>query len=97
MKASPWRNGKGDVVAELAAGAKEAGIALGLYLSPWDRHESCYGKTLQYNEFYIGQMTELLTRYSLLRLPFLSFLLFAIFILFINFDMFFSFIGIVHF
>ncbi|PPD89380.1 hypothetical protein GOBAR_DD13664 [Gossypium barbadense] len=64
VKASPWRNGKGDVVAELAAGAKEAGIALGLYLSPWDRHESCYGKTLEYNEFYIGQMTELLTRYG---------------------------------
>ncbi|TYJ23849.1 hypothetical protein E1A91_A08G219800v1 [Gossypium mustelinum] len=64
VKASPWRDGKGDVVAELAAGAKEADIALGLYLSPWDRHESCYGKTLEYNEFYIGQMTELLTRYG---------------------------------
>jgi hypothetical protein len=23
----------------------------------------CYGKTLEYNEFYLGQMTELLTRW----------------------------------
>ncbi|KAE8732677.1 putative alpha-L-fucosidase 1 [Hibiscus syriacus] len=64
VKASPWRNGEGDVVAELASAAKEASIALGLYLSPWDRHEYCYGKTVEYNEFYMGQMTELLTRYG---------------------------------
>ncbi|WRX34996.1 Glycoside hydrolase [Theobroma cacao] len=62
VKASPWRNGKGDVVAELAMAAKEAGVALGLYLSPWDRHENCYGKTVEYNEFYMGQMAELLSR-----------------------------------
>lgn len=62
VSSSPWRNGKGDVVGELAKAAKEAGLGLGLYLSPWDRHESCYGKTLEYNEFYLGQMTELLTR-----------------------------------
>ncbi|XVE79814.1 hypothetical protein DITRI_Ditri14bG0086500 [Diplodiscus trichospermus] len=64
VKASPWRNGKGDVVAELAMAAKEAGIALGLYLSPWDGHEDCYGKTVEYNEFYMGQMAELLTMYG---------------------------------
>ncbi|XVF46257.1 hypothetical protein PTKIN_Ptkin03bG0013300 [Pterospermum kingtungense] len=64
VKASPWGNGVGDVVAELAMAAKEAGISLGLYLSPWDRHESCYGKTVEYNEFYMGQMVELLTRYG---------------------------------
>ncbi|KAK9279922.1 hypothetical protein L1049_013606 [Liquidambar formosana] len=64
VKSSPWRNGDGDVVGELAKAAKDAGIALGLYLSPWDRHEASYGKTLEYNEFYMGQMTELLTRYG---------------------------------
>lgn len=51
-------------MAELASAAKEAGIGLGLYLSPWDRHEQCYGKTLEYNEFYLSQMTELLTKYG---------------------------------
>lgn len=47
---------------ELADAAREAGIGLGLYLSPWDRHEHCYGNTLEYNQFYMAQMTELLTR-----------------------------------
>ncbi|KAK4780515.1 hypothetical protein SAY87_016621 [Trapa incisa] len=64
VRSSPWLNGTGDVVAEIAAAAKEAGMGLGLYLSPWDRHEECYGKTLEYNEFYMGQMRELLTRYG---------------------------------
>ncbi|CAN6695613.1 unnamed protein product [Malus baccata var. baccata] len=64
VSSSPWRSGGGDVVGELAAAARDAGIGLGLYLSPWDRHEPCYGKTLEYNEFYMGQMTELLTRYG---------------------------------
>ncbi|KAF5751574.1 hypothetical protein HS088_TW02G00589 [Tripterygium wilfordii] len=44
--------------------AKDAGLDLGLYLSPWDRHEATYGKTQEYNEFYMAQMTELLTRYG---------------------------------
>ncbi|KAL2331999.1 hypothetical protein Fmac_019580 [Flemingia macrophylla] len=61
---SHWRNGNGDVLAELSAAARDAGVGLGIYLSPWDRHESCYGDTLQYNEFYLAQMTELLTRYG---------------------------------
>lgn len=62
VRSSYWRNGEGDVVSDLAAAAKDAGVGMGIYLSPWDRHEHCYGKTVQYNEFYIGQMTELLTR-----------------------------------
>lgn len=61
IRSSPWKNGAGDVLSELATAAREAGIGLGVYLSPWDRHEACYGKTMDYNEFYMGQMTELLT------------------------------------
>ncbi|PIN09602.1 Alpha-L-fucosidase [Handroanthus impetiginosus] len=67
VKSSPWKNGTGDVVKELAEVARIAGVQLGLYLSPWDRHEPCYGKTIEYNEFYLGQMTELLTRYGEVR------------------------------
>lgn len=63
VKSSPWRGGRGDVVAELADATKEFGIELGIYLSPWDRHDSCYGDTVKYNEYYLAQMTELLTRY----------------------------------
>ncbi|XP_043702312.1 alpha-L-fucosidase 1-like [Telopea speciosissima] len=61
---SSWKNGSGNVLAELADAAREAGIDLGLYLSPWDRHEASYGKTLEYNEFYMAQMSELLTGYG---------------------------------
>ncbi|XP_010241793.1 PREDICTED: alpha-L-fucosidase 1-like [Nelumbo nucifera] len=64
VRSSPWKNGTGDVLAELADAAREAGIGLGVYLSPWDRHETSYRKTLEYNEFYMGQMSELLTRYG---------------------------------
>ncbi|KAI3974787.1 hypothetical protein MKX01_028047 [Papaver californicum] len=64
VKSSPWKNGTGDVLFELAVAAKEAGIGVGVYFSPWDRHEGCYGKTMDYNEFYMGQMTELLTGYG---------------------------------
>ncbi|KAJ8768795.1 hypothetical protein K2173_023699 [Erythroxylum novogranatense] len=67
VKSSSWRNGSGDVVKEVALAAKEGGVNLGLYLSPWDRHEVCYGETLEYNEFYMGQMTELLTWYGSIK------------------------------
>lgn len=72
VKSSPWRNGVGDIVAELAEAARNGGLELGLYLSPWDRHEHCYGKTLEYNEYYMGQMTELLTRYGEIKYVFLD-------------------------
>lgn len=65
VRSSSWRNGSGDVVRDLAEAARIGGVQLGVYLSPWDRHEPCYGKTLEYNEFYLGQMTELLSRFSL--------------------------------
>lgn len=57
---------------DLADAAREAGIGLGLYLSPWDRHEHCYGNTLEYNQFYMAQMTELLTRYGDIKEVFLD-------------------------
>lgn len=67
VKSSPWRGGRGDVVGELAEAAKKVGVHLGLYLSPWDRHETVYGKTFEYNEYYMAQMTELLTRYGVIK------------------------------
>lgn len=67
MRASGWRDSSGDVVGELAEAAERGGVQLGLYLSPWDRHERTYGKTMEYNEFYMAQMTELLTRYGVIR------------------------------
>lgn len=61
---SPWRDGRGDVVGELAEAARAEGIGLGLYLSPWDRHEPSYGDEAAYNRFYLAQLRELLTGYG---------------------------------
>ena len=64
VRNSSWRNGKGDVLRELADACREAGLAMGLYLSPWDMHEPSYGDTLAYNRFYKNQLRELLTDYG---------------------------------
>ncbi|KAF8379356.1 hypothetical protein HHK36_028790 [Tetracentron sinense] len=61
---SPWKNGNGDVVQELVDAAKARGIDVGLYLSPWDRHDKRYGRERLYNEYYMAQLQELLTRYG---------------------------------
>jgi alpha-L-fucosidase len=64
VASSPWQGGRGDVVRDLAVAARAEGLSLGLYLSPWDRHEPTYGDTDRYNTFYCAQLTELLTRYG---------------------------------
>ena len=63
VKNSPWENGKGDVIKLVAEACKEFGIKLGIYLSPWDRHEQSYG-TDAYNTFFKSQLSELLTNYG---------------------------------
>ena len=63
VKNSPWKNGKGDVVKEVADACKEYGLKFGFYLSPWDRHEPSYG-TADYNNHYKNQLKELLTNYG---------------------------------
>lgn len=63
VKNSPWKNGKGDLVKELAAACKEYGLKLGLYLSPWDRSRADYGKP-EYVTYFRNQLKELLTNYG---------------------------------
>lgn len=64
VKSSPWKNGKGDVVGELCEACREMDMPMGLYLSPWDRHEPCYADKEAYDKFYIRQLTELCTKYG---------------------------------
>lgn len=53
-----------DVVRMLADSCKRYGLSLGLYLSPWDRHEQTYGQGDAYNDFFCAQLEELLTGYG---------------------------------
>jgi alpha-L-fucosidase len=63
VKNSPWKNGKGDLIKELAAACKEYDLKLGLYLSPWDRNRADYGKP-EYVTYFRNQLKELLTNYG---------------------------------
>lgn len=64
VKNSPWKDGKGDVVREVSAACRRAGLKFGIYISPWDRHEKTYGDSDVYNRFFMNQLRELLTGYG---------------------------------
>jgi alpha-L-fucosidase len=53
-----------DVAASLAASCEKYGLKLGLYLSPWDRHEKTYGSGKAYNDFFANQLEEICTKYG---------------------------------
>lgn len=60
---SPYQDGKGDIVKQLADSCKKYGVKFGIYLSPWDMHEETYG-TDAYNDYFVNQLTELCTNYG---------------------------------
>ena len=64
VTASPWKNGKGDVVRELKKACDRNGMKFGIYLSLLDRNISYCGDSPRYNEFFVKQLTELLTEYG---------------------------------
>jgi alpha-L-fucosidase len=64
VAASPWRSGAGDLVREFVDACRADDLKVGLYLSPWDRHEPTYGDSPRYNDLYAAQLRELLTNYG---------------------------------
>ena len=64
VASSPWKKGQGDVVRELRKACDKYDMKFGVYLSPWDRNAECYGDSPRYNDFFIRQLTELLTNYG---------------------------------
>ena len=64
VKNSPYKNGQGDVVREVADACARGGIKFGVYLSPWDRNCQVYGQGEPYDDYFCNQLTELLTQYG---------------------------------
>ncbi|WP_266171167.1 alpha-L-fucosidase [Dyella subtropica] len=64
VKSSPWLGGKGDLVRMASDAARKEGMEFGIYLSPWDRHEPRYANTKAYDQYYLGQMDELVQNYG---------------------------------
>ncbi|TWB41069.1 alpha-L-fucosidase [Nitrospirillum pindoramense] len=63
IRNSPYKDGRGDIVGEMAAACQRAGLRFGLYLSPWDRNHAEYGRPA-YITYYRNQLRELLTSYG---------------------------------
>ena len=64
IKASPWENGQGDVVRDVANAARAHGLKFGIYLSPWDRHDPRYKDPAAYDAYYNAELEELATHYG---------------------------------
>ena len=64
IEASPFQNGKGDLVRDVAAAARRHGLKFGVYLSPWDRHDSRYKDSAAYDTYYNAELEELASHYG---------------------------------
>lgn len=63
---TPWKQGKGDVVAEFVAACRKYGLKVGLYYSPaqWGEGAVSFTEEKEYDDYFINQISELLTGYG---------------------------------
>ena len=65
VKNTPWKDGKGDVVAEYVAACRKYGLKVGLYYSPAQWGEGAdFADARAYDDYFVNQLTELLTGYG---------------------------------
>jgi alpha-L-fucosidase len=64
IKKSPWKDGKGDIVGDVARAARKYGLQFGVYLSPWDRHDPRYQDPAAYDKYYLSELEELASNYG---------------------------------
>ena len=62
VAASPWKDGKGDLLEEVSKSATKYDMNMGVYLSPWDVNSPKYkvDTEKEYNEYYLNQLKEIL-------------------------------------
>ena len=62
VAASPWKDGKGDLLEEISKSATKYDMNMGVYLSPWDANHPKYhvATEKEYNEYYLNQLKEIL-------------------------------------
>ncbi len=63
VRESKWKDGKGDVLADLKKSCEKYGLKFGVYISPWDRNHPKYG-TPEYNDVYDATLREIITSYG---------------------------------
>ena len=63
VASSPFRGGSGNVVGEVRAACRDAGLKFGVYLSPWDRNQKTFG-TKAYQAVFLQQLRELCSDYG---------------------------------
>lgn len=63
VKESPWQGGRGDAVREFTEACRAYGLKTGLYYSP-AQFGSAETKPADYDDYFISQITELLTNYG---------------------------------
>lgn len=66
IASTSYKNGEGDILAEISKACTAAHMDMGLYLSPWDVAESTFGSNggsidNAYNEYYNNQLEEILS------------------------------------
>ncbi len=65
IASSKWKDGKGDVVKEVADACKEYGLKFGIYCSPWDASQPNYDTDKPaYAKLYHEQISELMSNYG---------------------------------